>query len=128
MFKNMLLLAASLLVLPLSVFAADVTVEWTPPASEANLDGYRLYYGQTSKGSAQHPGQFTYDTVLDVGNKLVHIVTGLADTDQQWCFALTAYSDSPEVAPSDYSGETCIQLTKLGPPGNPKVIKIEFNR
>jgi hypothetical protein len=64
----------------LSVLAGEVTLAWDP-IHDANLAGYRLYYGYT-KGS--------YEGVLDVGLETTYTLTDLED-GQAYYFSLVAY-------------------------------------
>jgi len=128
LFSNALKYACIMAAFAISAHAADVTLQWEAPASLANLDGYRVYYGQTSRGLSTNPSDFPYDSNADAGLLLTYEVTGLADVDALWCFTVLSYSNRPEVNDSDYANEVCITLTKLGPPKNAKVIIIEFTR
>jgi hypothetical protein len=70
----------------------DVTLTWDPNA-EADLKGYRVYYG-TSSGN--------YTSVIDVGNQVTCTVTGLTPGETYY-FAATAYNNIG--LESDYSTE-----------------------
>jgi hypothetical protein len=59
----------------------QVTIMWNPN-TEPDLDGYKIYYGDTS-GS--------YPNVIDVGNTETYIVTGLLPGETYY-FAATAYN------------------------------------
>jgi hypothetical protein len=63
-----------------TVATADVTLAWNPN-SEADLDGYKVYFGTA-------PG--TYSTTMDVGDVTSYTVTGL-QVGTLYYFAVTAY-------------------------------------
>ncbi len=75
-----------------SALGAAFTLEWDPN-QEANLAGYRLYYGTASR---------TYETRIDVGNVTTYRVTGLLD-GVTYYFAVTAYDQ--QGMESGYSNE-----------------------
>jgi hypothetical protein len=95
--------------------AASVTFEWDKnPEPEA--DGYKLHQG-TLTG--------IYDTIIDVKNvtKYTHTVP----PDITLYFALTAYSNNPNVLPSDFSDEVSARvdtpvLQRLGPVQNINIL------
>ena len=64
---------------------------------ESDLAGYRVYYGLTSGD---------YNKVIDVGNQISCIISGLLDTT--YYFAVTAYDTSGNE--SDYSDEVSCNL------------------
>jgi hypothetical protein len=61
--------------------APSVRVAWDPNP-EANIEGYRIYFGQAGSGST---------SVLDVGNQTTGTVTGLAYSTS-YVFYVTAYN------------------------------------
>ena len=67
---------------PATVFAASAVLSWNPNA-EADLAGYKVYYGTASR---------SYGAPIDVGNTTSHTVTGLSSTT--YFFAVTAYDTS----------------------------------
>src|SRR2546422_4112722 len=72
--------------------AAQVTLAWDPN-TEADLAGYRLYYGLSNRN---------YSSVTDVGNFATNTVPGLAE-GTTYFFAVTAYNTSG--LESDFSNE-----------------------
>jgi hypothetical protein len=64
---------------PIECLSGEATLVWDP-IQDANLGGYRLYYGNT-KGS--------YEGVLDVGMETTYILTDLEE-GQTYYFALVA--------------------------------------
>lgn len=66
--------------------AADVKLAWDAN-TETNLAGYKVHYGLTS--------QIPFEHSVDVGNVLIHTVTGLGE-DVTYFFAVTAYNDKGE--------------------------------
>lgn len=76
----------------LTLLAGEVTLAWDPN-QEADLAGYRLYYGPES-------GQ--YDQVVDVGNVTTFTVTNLPVGVPRY-FVVTAYNTSD--LESDFSNE-----------------------
>ncbi len=73
--------------------AGTIAVTWDPN-TEADLAGYRVYYGSS-------PG--TYDQNVDVGNVTSYTLTGLADC-ATWYVAVKAY-DTEGLESLDYSNE-----------------------
>lgn len=69
-----------------TVGATSVTLSWISPVRNEDgtllydLDGYNLYYGQSSGNLSQ---------VVDVGNVNTHTVNNL--TTGRWCFSVAAY-------------------------------------
>ncbi len=69
------------------VFAAEATLTWDPPRTNADgtpltdLAGFKVYYGTSSRN---------YTSSLDVGNVTTRTVTNLADGPTYY-FAVTAY-------------------------------------
>jgi hypothetical protein len=77
-----------LLLIPLSVqnvHGADVTLAWDPNP-EANLKGYRVYYGSAS-------GNYTF--MVDAGNCTSLTISGL-EAGKTYYFAATAYGPAGE--------------------------------
>ncbi|MBN9691338.1 MAG: host-nuclease inhibitor Gam family protein [Verrucomicrobia bacterium] len=85
--------------------AANVGLTWDPN-TEADLGGYRVYYGPASR---------SYTNVVNVGRTNVARVTGLLD-GAAYFFAVTAYNTNG--LESDYSNEVRIQTgTRPAAPG-----------
>jgi PKD repeat protein len=75
------LIGAGLLVLlPRAVAAGTVSLAWDPN-SEADLAGYKVHFGASSR---------TYTQTIDVGNRTTVILSTLLD-GQTYFFAVTAY-------------------------------------
>ena len=91
--RRILLLLAALIsfILPWSGMAhgAEVTLQWD---ASGGASGYVLHYGNQSR---------TYDELIDLGPKIQHTVSGLAE-GKSYYFAVTAYSDNDE---SEFSEE-----------------------
>ncbi len=81
------------------LFAADVPLLWNAPTKNqdgtplTDLAGYKVHYGGSSRN---------YSKVINAGNKLSHIVSGLNVGDTYY-FAITAYDTSGNE--SGYSNE-----------------------
>jgi hypothetical protein len=90
-------------------WAADVLVEWNPNP-EADLAGYKLHYGTTSRT------QGSYDETVVISDKnLTHwSLTLPGDT---YYFALTAYDTSGNE--SGFSVEVSAVVPDLSGPGKP---------
>jgi len=86
-------------------FSADVTLGWDPN-TEANLAGYKIYYG---------PAPRTYATSTNVGNRITYTVTGLSAGT--YYFAVVAYDTSGLESP--FSNEVSVTLTGSPPPPPP---------
>lgn len=83
-----ILISFSLLLIPLSVqnvHGADVTLAWDPNP-EANLKGYKVYYGSAS-GS--------YSLMVDAGNRTSLTISGLEE-GKIYYFTATAYGAAGE--------------------------------
>ena len=76
------------LVPTLSCFAGSVTLEWDAN-TEADLAGYRLYYGRATGD---------YETSIDVGNQTRATVPDLAE-GVLYYFVVTAYNSSAQESP-----------------------------
>jgi len=90
-----ILISFFLLPIPLSVqnvHGADVTLAWDPNP-EANLKGYKVYYGSASGN---------YSFMVDVGNWTSLTISGL-EAGKTYYFAATAYGPAGEE--SGMSGE-----------------------
>ena len=70
----------------------SLIISWDPN-SEADLMGYKVYYGLSSKN---------YDRVIDVGNQTRYTVEGLSE-EVNYYFAVTAYDSA--FNESDFSEE-----------------------
>ena len=80
------------LLLPGTGYGAQTTLAWDAN-TEANLAGYKIYYGTASRD---------YDWFIDVGRVTTYTVTNLTD-GVRYYFAATAYDNSNNE--STYSGE-----------------------
>ena len=83
-----ILVSYFLLLIPLSVqnaHGADVTLAWDPNL-EANLKGYKVYYGSASGN---------YSFMVDVGNWTSLTISGL-EAGKTYYFAATAYGPAGE--------------------------------
>jgi fibronectin type 3 domain-containing protein len=83
---------AGILLIGISVHAAEITLGWNPN-TEADLAGYNIYYGTATR---------IYDSPIDVGNQTEYTVTGLEE-GHTYYFAATAYDTNGNE--SDYSTE-----------------------
>ena len=86
-----------LLIITATPCAAEVELAWDPN-SESDLEGYKLYYGTSSKN---------YGVIIDVGltatpSSPSYTLTGLSEGETYY-FAVTAYDTSDNE--SDYSNE-----------------------
>lgn len=88
----------SLLLLFTNTFAGQLRVSWQAN-SDADLAGYKVYYGETS-GS--------YSQVIDVGNTTNRVVDGLQE-NQDYFFAITAYDTAKNE--SGFSTEVSGRIT-----------------
>jgi hypothetical protein len=102
-----------MIILPVShVFAADLTLSWTPPSANADgsaltdLNGYIIYYGTAS-------GNYTYS--IDAGNVISYRIDSLVPGFEYY-FAVTAYDISGNE--STYSREVRMYVTNndVAPP------------
>ncbi len=108
-----LLALCLMIVLPVShVFAADITLSWTPPSTNADgstltdMGGYTIYYGTQS-------GNYTYS--IDAGNVTSYSIDSLVPGFVYY-FAVTAYDISGNE--SAYSSEVSNYVTNndVSPP------------
>jgi len=90
------LLLGGILILAGSVFAATVNLGWDAN-TESDLDGYKLYYGQTPR----EDGAYTTVVVIDDETATTHSLPDMAVGT--WYFSLTAYDTSGNE--SDFSNE-----------------------
>jgi hypothetical protein len=95
------LVALILLLLSVSVYAADVTLAWDAN-TETDLAGYKIYTGIAS-GS--------YNQIINVGLVTTYTVTGLAPGEHY--FAATAYNTS--ALESSYSNEVSQVILSIAP-------------
>lgn len=94
-----------------TVFAAsDVTLEWDAN-TEADLAGYKMYYGTSLGGPYSGTGALEGNSPIDVGNVTIYTLHGLADGATY--FVVTAY-DMGELE-SDYSNEVSAVLDTEAP-------------
>ncbi len=63
----------------------DVTVSWDAN-TETDLAGYKIYYGQTSRGNVQFAG---YSNLRDVGDVTSYVISNM--DPGRWYFSVTAY-------------------------------------
>lgn len=96
---------------------ASVTLEWDPN-SEADLAGYKMYYGNSPRPADATRAGNPYPNTIDVKNVTVYTVAGLGNGN--WCFAATAYNTGG--AESEFSNEVCTSLNV--PPGVPSTLRI----
>ena len=87
-----LLTIFSIIISPLNAFPAQISLAWDAN-TEADLSGYKVYYGTTSE---------TYGTPIDAGNVTTYTLTGLA-SGQTYYVAVTAYNTTNNE--SGYSNE-----------------------
>ena len=78
--------------IPLLAYSADVTLAWDDN-TEPDLDGYKLYYGTSSRN---------YSASVDVGNTTQYTLSGLTEGTTYY-FAATAYDSLDNE--SDFSAE-----------------------
>ncbi len=76
-----------------NAYSAQVTLAWDPPVNDADIAGYKVYYGNSSRN---------YDTNIDVGNQASYTLSGLVE-DKTFFIAVTAYDIYG--LESNYSGE-----------------------
>lgn len=103
--KKILFALAIVALLCATAQAADVTLQWDSN-SEADLAGYRVYYGTAPMTYIQPKG-----SGLDAGLQTTYTVTGLTKGPTYY-FAVTAYDSETPQNESDYSNEV---FTNLGP-------------
>ena len=82
---------------PLTVSAEQATLTWGASPS-ANVGGYRVYYGPTSRN---------YTSVVDVGRRTVYTLSGL-QTGRIYYFAVTAYNRA-KTQESPFSNEVWVK-------------------
>jgi len=80
------LLAIALLLSPMVVYGATVTLAWDAN-TETDLDGYKIYYGKVSRTVSGN-----YSNSIDVGNITQYTLTELED-DVTYYLAATAYDE-----------------------------------
>lgn len=97
--------------------AADLTITWDPN-SEADLKGYKVYYGTTSRN---------YSTIIDVGNTTTYLATNLTD-GVEYFFSVTAYDTANNE--SNYSKEVSAiaGVVDTIPPSPPSITGYEVKR
>jgi PKD repeat protein len=92
--NRLLLLGFSLFFFSSQVLAGNLNFAWDASTS-ANVGGYKLSYGQSSKN---------YTSTIDVGNKTTYQATGLT-AGTKYFFAVKAYGSSARSTESSYSNE-----------------------
>lgn len=89
-----------LFVQPLSIFAFDATLSWSP-TGDPTLAGYKIYYGTASRA---------YGNPIDVGTQVAYTITGLGPGT--YYFAVTAYNNlGMESGFSNETNKTMVDLT-----------------
>jgi hypothetical protein len=86
------LVVLAFFIMPVLAYSIEVTLAWDPN-EEPDLDGYKIYYGTSSRN---------YSNTVDVGNTTQYTISGLND-GVTYYFAATAY-DAYENE-SDFSEE-----------------------
>ncbi len=110
-----LIIMVSLCITSSVSWAAQVTVAWDQPLTNqdgtplADLAGYQLYYGQSSRN---------YQSTIDVGNQTSYTLSGL-EAGQTYYFAVTAYDTFRNE--SDFSNEVSVTIPSSSPPAAPPV-------
>lgn len=106
--RFLILLAVICCTSPLA-HAATVTLAWDANA-EADLAGYKLYYGNAPRSQA------TYPNAVTIGNRgaTSHTITLEPGT---YYFSLTAYNSSGQE--SGFSNEVTREIPGFEPPGKP---------
>ncbi len=64
-----------------NVYSAQVTLAWDPPVNDADIAGYKIYYGNSSRN---------YNSIADVGNQTSYTISNLVDGNTYF-IAVTAY-------------------------------------
>jgi hypothetical protein len=104
------LLFLSTLLLPNSLFCADVTLAWDPN-SEADLEGYGIYFRQGAAGPPYNLAGYVTVDELDFANAPSFTVTGLQEGSQYY-FAATAFNTGGKE--SAYSVPVCAEIAAGG--------------
>jgi hypothetical protein len=104
------LLFLSTLLLPNSLFCADVTLAWDPN-SEADLEGYGIYFRQGAAGPPYNLAGYVTVDELDFPNAPSFTVTGLQEGSQYY-FAATAFNTGGKE--SAYSIPVCAEIAAGG--------------
>lgn len=100
------LLTLAILMLPMAVMAADVRIAWDPN-SEADLQGYGVYFSSGIYGPPYNLAGYVELTELPNENSPTFLITGLT-TGAKYSLAVTAYdADGNE---SYYSSPVCIEV------------------
>ena len=84
----------AIVITPSILFAAQIKLAWDPN-SEADLAGYKVYYGTASR---------VYGTPINVGKVTTYTVTGLTQ-GQTYYLAVTAFDNATPANVSGYSAE-----------------------
>ena len=104
-FHTVFLAVLFVLIFPTLTLGEKVTLAWNPN-SETNLDGYKIYYGNSSRN---------YDVNIDVGNVTEYKVLNLTEGETYY-FAATAYDTSDNE--SDFSDEIFTTIPVSDPEGS----------
>lgn len=94
--RRMLLALALALVFPLYALAANITATWDYPVSEeANIQGYRLYYGKVSQSGVTDPVDLVsaapYEQRIEIANPAARSHAFVINDTGTYYFRMTAY-------------------------------------
>lgn len=99
-----------------AVSPQTLLVTWEAPTKNADgsdltdLSSYRLYYGLTSRGAATTPGEFTYESSVDINDAAATSFSLPApDPGETYYFSLTAIDTSGNE--SDFSEEASLDIS-----------------
>ncbi len=110
-----LLLVLAFMILPfLSLQAAVVDVSWNAN-TEADLAGYKLYYGTTSG---------VYELPIDVGKVTSYSVTVNPKVTTTYYVTLTAYDMSGNESPKSDEASITVTVADTTPPAKPTGLKM----
>lgn len=110
-----LLLVLAFMILPfLSLQAAVVNVSWNAN-TEADLAGYKLYYGTTSG---------VYGLPVDVGKVTSYSVTVNPEVTTTYYVTLTAYDMSGNESPKSDEASITVTVADTTPPAKPTGIRM----
>jgi hypothetical protein len=104
------LLFLLILLFPNPLFCADVTLAWDPN-SEADLEGYGIYFRQGAAGPPYNLAGYVTVDELDFPNAPSFTVTGLQEGSQYY-FAATAFNTGGKE--SAYSIPVCAEIAADG--------------
>ena len=112
--KRIFLLLAFMLLPLLSLQAAVVDVSWNAN-TEADLAGYKLYYGTTSG---------VYGLPVDVGKVTSYSVTVNPKVTTTYYVTLTAYDMSGNESPKSDEASITVTVADTTPPAKPTGLKM----